>query len=126
MDPGIATITAAIIAAGTSVVVAWIVSRAPKRSVHEVWLRYSAGDRSLEDSRFFQVLRVAGMIFVGLMVFVGINLITLSLLAWMVPVPDGPRGKLLTALGLVSATLLFCIARWLHNRIKQPEDDDED
>src|SRR5438552_8913365 len=126
MDPGIATITAAIIAAGTSIAVALIVNRSnPKRSVHEVWFRYP--HKPPEDSRFVQILRGIGTAIVVLIFFAGQILVVTSVFVWASPPSYEPQQGLIIALCLVSAALLFCIARWVYNLAKAPPaDEDQD
>jgi hypothetical protein len=126
MDSGIATLIGAVIAAGASITVAVIVARTPKREVHEVVLFYPT--EPIKDSWFLKGLRAVGAVLTGLLVFIGINLLSFSALVWMgMNDPAEARyQRLIIAVLILSAVFLFGIARWVSNRIKQPSLEDED
>jgi hypothetical protein len=123
----LATIIIGLITAAATIAAALIIAHTPKREIHEVVIRGLTEPE--KSSPFSQVVRLIGSVIIGAMILIGFVLINLSVIMWLDPSYEVPDRKLLTALFLVSAALLFCICRWISNRLPDPlrsEADEDD
>jgi hypothetical protein len=114
------TIMVGILTAAATIAAAIIVARTPKREIHEVVIR---DHRAIENERmpFSQALRVIGIVIVTAVVLVGTLLIDGVIMTWLDPSLFGPPlPKFLDVLFFGSAGFLFCIARWISNRLPEP------
>jgi hypothetical protein len=124
VDPGIATIIGAVIGASASISITLIMARTPKQSVHKILISYPTA--SVKDSWFLRAFRAVCWGLVGVMAFAGMSLISMTAILWMDSTTGTRDQKLFTIIFLLSSALLFVAARWLSNRIKQPDTDVED
>ncbi len=75
------------------------------------------GDPETEDNEKPSLARQIGIVFFVIVFFSACSFVTAPILTWMHG-DDFPCRNLLMAFDLVSAGLLFCVARWLANRIR--------